>query len=232
MEQWIGPLQVLLVLLAVGLMVYRHIAGKRRFEALKTWAQSHGLTFSAARQDGFDKRFPNYRCLQQGTNRYAHNVMEGKWQGRPVEAFDYHYETHSTDAKGRRQTHHHHFSAVIAHSDVTLEPLIVRPEGVFDRIKEFFGFDDIDLESAEFSRRFYVSAQDKRWAYDVLHPRAMQFLMDQPTFAIQFDPRAAIAWRSRRFAAEDFAAAASVLDTLLGGLPDHVVERQRAKGSA
>ena len=38
-------------------------------------------------------------------------------------------------------------------------------------------FDDIDFESDEFSRKFYVQSSDRKFAYDVLHPRMMEFLL-------------------------------------------------------
>ncbi len=40
-----------------------------------------------------------------------------------------------------------------------------------------FGFSDIDFESAEFSQKFYVQSRDKRFAYDLLHPNMLEFLL-------------------------------------------------------
>ena len=55
--------------------------------------------------------------------------------------------------------------------------LLIRPEGFFDKVAGAFGFDDIDFESEEFSRAFFVKSSDKRFAYDVLHPRMLELLM-------------------------------------------------------
>ncbi|MCZ6810529.1 MAG: hypothetical protein O7D97_00875, partial [Planctomycetota bacterium] len=65
--------------------------------------------------------------------------------------------------------------------------LLIRREGMFDKLAGAFGFDDIDFESAEFSKRFYVKSPDKRFAYDVIHPRMMEFLLggDPPTVDIE-----------------------------------------------
>ena len=41
---------------------------------------------------------------------------------------------------------------------------IVRPEHVFDRLASFLGFDDIDFESVEFSKRFMVKFADRKFA--------------------------------------------------------------------
>jgi hypothetical protein len=148
-----------------------------------------------------------------------------------VLAFDYHYETHSTDSKGQRQTHHHHFSAVIVGSDVPLKPLLIRPEGFFDRVKGFFGFEDINFESAEFSRKFFVAAPDRKWAYDVLHQRAMEFLLVSPVFSLRFDTQCVIAWRSATFEPAEFTQALTLVRGLLEQIPDFVVKEQRRSAS-
>ena len=95
-------------------------------------------------------------------------------------AFDYHWQTHSTNSKGQRQTHTHRMSALVVDARVPLKGLQIRAENFFDKMKSAFGFDDIDFESAEFSRKFHVSAEDRKWAYDVLHARAIEFLLAQP----------------------------------------------------
>ena len=77
-------------------------------------ARGHnGLRFTETRDGSMDDRYPVFTCLRQGSNRYAYNVMHGRAEGRDACCFDYHYETYSTDSKGQRQTHHHHFSAVV-----------------------------------------------------------------------------------------------------------------------
>ncbi len=218
------PLFVILIVVAIGGMIaYGFYAKAKRRQALRAWAQAKGYRFEPGRER-IEGRYPGFRCLRQGSNRYAYNRVAGAWNGRPLHAFDYHYETHSTDSKGNRRTHHHTFSALVLDNDFPLKPLFLRPEGFFDKVKDFFGFDDIDFESAEFSRRFHVSAEDKRWAFDVIHARTMQFLLDQPHFSIQFDGPHAIAFRSQTFGPEEFESAAAVLDGVLSELPDYVVQ--------
>ncbi len=135
--------------------------------------------------------------------------MHGTWQGYRILGFDYHYQTYSYSKNGR-QTHHHYFSAAILQSPVPLKPLFIRPEGFLDRVAEFLGFDDIDFESLEFSRRFYVKSPDRRWAYDVIHQRTMEFLLASPPFTVQFDRASVIVYRDRIFSPAEFEAAAEV----------------------
>lgn len=226
------PLVLLFVLFAalvIGLIIYGVIAAARRRKELAEWGRSRGLRFTPGQDGSLEDRYPRFDCLQQGSNRYGYNFLEGDWSGRPFLGFDYHYETYSTDSKGRRSTHHHHFSAVILGSEIPLEPLFIRPEGFFDKVKEFLGFDDIDFESAEFSRRFYVKSPDKRWAYDVIHPRTMEFLLAMPRFTIQFDRRCAIALDSSTFATRRFEEAAEILRGIFDRLPDYLVEQRRGR---
>ena len=219
--------RIIIIVFAVfiALAVLGGIQAAKRRKKLMEWAKSRGLSFIRQKARGFDTRFPCFTKLREGSNRYAYNIMEGDWSGRPITAFDYHYETHSTDSKGNRQTHHHHFSSVIIHSGLPLKPLFIRPESFLDRIAEFVGFDDIDFESAEFSRKFYVKSEDRRWAYDVIHARTMQFLLDMPQFTIEFDRHYVIAYHSSTFRANDFENAANVVNGILERFPDYLVKQ-------
>lgn len=213
---------VVLILLVVGAIAYgQYQAAQKRRQALQQWAASEGLTFDPGRDFTLDEQFP-FPCLKQGSRRYGYNLTAGNWRGYPYLGFDYHYETYSYGKHGRR-THHHYFSAVILKCPIPFRPLFIRPENLLDKLTEFIGFDDIDFESLEFSREFYVKSPDKRWAYDVLHPRTMEFLLSSPRFTLQFDGEYAIAYRSYRFAVEEFAQAAEVLRGIFERLPRYLV---------
>ena len=211
-----------------ALAIYGWYAAKRRREELGAWAGSRGLSFNESREYGLDARYPEFDNLRKGDNRYAYNTMRGAWQKRPFCGFDYHYETHSTDSKGRRQTQHHHFSVVILDSDIPLQPLLIRPEGFLDKVAGAFGFEDINFESAEFSRKFYVNAPNKKWAYDVIHPRCMEFLLSMPPFTLQLAPGHVMACRDSPLCAEAFAQAVDVLAGIMDRLPDYLVAQQKA----
>ena len=219
-------LWIAILLLAAGMAVYSWQAASKRRMALLAWATAHKLDFSPAKDDSLECRYPEFDCLRQGHSRYASNLLQGHWGQRPMVGFDYLYVTGS--GKNR---HTHQFSAVILDSDVILQPLLIRPEGLFDKVTEFFGADDIDFESAEFSRRFFVKAPNKRWAYDVLHSRAMEFLLANPRFTIQFSALRVICYRSGRFSPADFEAACQVVTGLLDQLPDYVIRQQGTRRS-
>ena len=118
------------------------------------------------------------------------------------------------------------FSAAILSCPIPLRALLVRPEGFFDKIGEFFGFDDIDFESAEFSRSFYVKSPDKKWAYDIIHQRTMEFMLAAPRFSLQFAGNAVIAWRGSTFKPGDFEQAEELVRGILDRVPEYVVKQQ------
>ena len=216
------PVFVLIAVVIVVAIIYGFHAAAQRRKKLSAWAMNNGLSFDSSKDRGMDDRFGEFKCLRRGSSRHAFNIMEGDWAGLPMTAFDYHYETGS--GKNRST---HRFSAVILASPIPLKPLYIRREGFFDKLTEFFGFDDIDFESAEFSRRFYVKSPDRRWAYDVIHQRMMEYLLSGPDFAVQFDRGHVIAWRSGMFQPADFAAAAEFVRGIFERLPEYLIRRQR-----
>ncbi len=219
------PILILIAVVVVAALAAGWYLSARRRKELDAWAASKGIGFSPGHDRGMEAVFPHFDCLRQGSNRYAYNIMHGAWKNREFTGFDYHYETYSYSSKGGRQTHHHHFSAVVLVGPVRLKPLFIRPEGFFDKVTEFFGADDIDFESAEFSRKFFVKSPDRRWAFDVIHQRTMEFMLGMPQFSLQFNGPAVIAWRGSRFGVADFEQAAELVEGILERLPEYVLKQ-------
>lgn len=178
---------VLFVVAIVVLAIFGAIAARKRREALAQLAARLGLSFSTEHDTAIPERYGFLNRLAQGSNRYAYNIMAGRYGGRSVQAFDYHYETHSTDSKGNRRTHHHHFSFFILTLERAFPELHISREGIFSKIGQALGFDDIDFESHEFSRKFSVRSKDKKFAYDVCHARMMEYLLANDDLTIEIE---------------------------------------------
>lgn len=155
-------------------------AEQQRREALAALAAELGLTFDPDHDRDHDDHYAQFEIFRRGHSRAASNTLRGRLElfGRPcpVRAGDFRYKVTRSTGKSTSTTTYR-FSYLIVHPPWDTPPLLIRPEGVFDKLAGMFGFDDIDFESAEFSRRFYVKSSDKRFAYDVLHPRMMEFLL-------------------------------------------------------
>jgi hypothetical protein len=123
----------------------------------------------------------------RGDHPRARNVLTGKESGRPFVAFDYSFQTHSSDDKGHRTTSTHHWWVCVVPMPGWLGPVQVEPESALDRVAGAVGLvDDVELESEEFNRRFRVTARSRKLASDILTPRTMEYL-------IAADPEA---WRT------------------------------------
>ena len=185
------PAVVIFIILGVALViiiaVLAHLREKKRREAFQALATQYGFRYSAARDHDIPQRYGFLDKLRQGSGRYAYNTLAGDYEGHPVQVFDYHYETHSTDSKGRRQTHHHHFSFFILQLPKAFPELRIYPEGFFSKVGQMIGFDDIDFESVEFSRAFCVRSTDKKFAYDVCHARMMEYLLQDRDLSLEIE---------------------------------------------
>lgn len=175
------------VALIVVLGIFGHLAAKKRREAMMALAAKLGLHFDPGKDRNVAHRYGFLDKLQAGSNHYAFNVLSGIYQGHDARVFDYHYETHSTNSKGHRQTHHHYFSCFLLHVPASFPELVIAREGFFSKIAQAVGYDDIDFESHEFSRRFCVRSANKKFAYDVCHARMMEYLLANDDLVIEIE---------------------------------------------
>jgi hypothetical protein len=189
---------IVFVIFAIGAGIYGAMAAQKRSEDLAGLSRRLGLGFSAGENYGPADRFEFLNQLAQGENRYAFNILSGTYQQNEVLVFDYHYETHSTDSKGRRTTHHHYFSFFILLLPVRFPELRILHESLLSKIAQAFGYADIDFESAEFSRAFCVRSKDKKFAYDVCNAQMMEYLLANRDLGIEIENEAlALAFNSR-----------------------------------
>jgi hypothetical protein len=193
----------LVVAAVIGGAIYSVIANRKRREEIFGLAARLGLNFSAENDPGLADRFGFLDKLAQGSNRYAFNVLSGDYRQNQVLVFDYHYETHSTDSKGNRQTHHHYFSFFILLLPAQFPELKITREGLLSKIAQALGYEDIDFESAEFSRTFCVRSKDRKFAYDVCHAQMMEYLLANRDLSIEIEGSAlALAFDTRLSASE------------------------------
>jgi hypothetical protein len=183
-----------LALIVVGAF-YSERQRQKRLSELSLLALQQGWQFDPSNDRSIADRFHHFSMFSRGQDRFGYNTLRGnvdiREQAWCVQLGDFHYETTttSTDSKGRTSTstHHHRFSYIVFETPyLGAPPLFIRREGFFDKITGFLGFDDIDFESAQFSKRFYVKSKDKKFAYDIVHPRMMEFLLDADPPTIEF----------------------------------------------
>jgi len=189
---------VFLVIAAVGGIIYvAWLMEKRRREAMARLASKLGYGFSARDGWGIPGRYEQIDLFRRGHSRRARNVINGERDGSAVKIFDYRYTTGS----GKNKSTHSRNVMLVEMPEQRFPELYIRREGFFDKIAAAVGFDDIDFESHEFSRKFYVKSRDKRFAYDVVDARMMEFLLGVGDLNIEMEG-ADLAFCERRLSVE------------------------------
>lgn len=206
-----------------GYFLWRH--EKQRVDAVRQWALGHGWHIDRDRSRGWEQKHPGLKVFARGHSKFGRNVLTGTWRDHRVTLLDYRYTT--GHGKNRQV---HRVGMVLLHCDFPTVPLRIRREHVFDKVGEFLGHDDIDFESAEFSRRFHVSSADRKWAYDVIHTRTMDFLLRAPKREIEFGFGEIAVLNSGFCDVEGYRQSLRVAVELYKLIPDYVV--QQMKGSA
>jgi hypothetical protein len=169
-----GVVALIAVVAIVG-----YICAKKRREAMAALAARLGLHF-------LDK-------LRRGSNRYVFNILSGNYQGHDVMMFDYHYQVNSG-----KNTHHHYFSFFILGLPGSFPELVIDKEGFFSKVAQALGYDDIDFESHEFSRKFRVRSPNKKFAYDVCNGQMIEYLLSNSDLSIEIEGEVmAISFNSR-----------------------------------
>jgi hypothetical protein len=189
----IAPL-VIGILIAIGIAAYR--AEQKRREEFMTAARENGLSYSPDERGDWDDRWPRFECFHRGHSRCAFNLMSGRLGGNGPECVTGEYRFKETHGSGKnRRTVTYTFGFAILNSAVSGTPdVLIRREHIFDKVAGFFGFDDIDFESAEFSRTFMVKSPDKRFAYDLIDAQMMEFLLLDGTPNIDIGADAVCLW--------------------------------------
>lgn len=224
------PLVVFIALLVVAAFAYlSHLQNQKRIAELSQVASELGWSFDASKDHDFHHRFSQFDAFGQGHSRYAHNTIHGhlKIEGEEwsVVAGDYHYKITTNNGKSS-STQTYRFSFAIVELPFAHVPdLSVRAEGFFDKIADFLGFDDIDFESAEFSRRFRVKSSDKKFAYAVIHPRMMEFFLDRDPPAIELSQRhCCVRDGNRRWSGAEFRSRFHWIEQFFEKWPRHVID--------
>lgn len=222
------------ILIIAGIAVGQYMSHKRR-QAIAAWAHSKGWSYRKSRSRSIPGTYDAWFDLfNQGSNRYAYNIVQGSVSDEAgsydLEAFDYHYETYSTDSKGRRQTHHHHNTSVILKTGLPLRELAIRPEGWFDKVTEFFGYDDIDFELDEFSRSFHVKAPDRQWAFDVIHQETMEYMLAMPRYTIHMANGYVMIFKTSTLSVQQWEEAISLGSGILARLPQYLRSQWEQQG--
>lgn len=215
---------VLAVLAAIAFIAwFAWKQDQKRRAALASFAAAKGWTFSAADPYELPDRW-HVAPFGTGDSRAAHNIFSGTApNGFPLLAFDYKYVEHSTDSKGNRTSTTYRFAVCVLRLPCPLPALHVGRETVLTRIGSAIGISDIEFESEDFNRAFRVSCSDPKFASDVLHPRAMEMLLQHGRGdEWRFEGADMLSWRSGRVDIPDLLQRVDLMCRVVQSIPTFV----------
>jgi hypothetical protein len=209
------------IALIVVVSVLAYISARKRREAMAALAAKLGLYFEPDKNWDIAQRYSFLDKLRAGSNRYAFNIFLGDYKGYDVIVFDYHYRTGSG-----KNTQHHYISFFILHLPASFPELVIGSEGFFSKIAQAVGYDDIDFESHEFSRKFCVRSPDKKFAYDVCNARMIEYLLSNTDLTIEIEGEALAVSFSSRLSPEQIEPNLNRLITIRSLLPEYLFSRR------
>jgi hypothetical protein len=229
----------LAVLLAIGFVAVT-IAGivlsakaeRERFQALTKWCRDEKWQFDPWQDDNphFD-----YPLFSQGHSRYRRWRAKKRAVGAvtglgdaALELFEYHYAITSNTGRSS-STRHYFFVCARVVTGVDMGRVLIRPETWSDKVAGSIGFDDIDFEDAEFSKRFFVKARDRRQAYDLIDGPMMRFLCASSSPSVETNGRELLVHVAGRADAPNYAAMAGFVTAFLAQLPRPLVNAARSR---
>jgi hypothetical protein len=213
---------VLFIAFAIVAMVFGFIAAEKRRQAMRDIAAKLGLSFYSAKDKSIARQYEFLDKLRQGHNRYAYNILSGKYHDHEVRIFDYHYQTGSG-----KDTHHYNISFFMLQMPMVFSELKIGREDFFSKIGQALGYDDIDFESHEFSQKFCVRSKNKKFAYDFCNAQMIEYLLSNPDLTIEVEHHILAISFNRRLSPENIEPNIERLLKLRSLMPDYLFDRSK-----
>jgi hypothetical protein len=157
---------------AVALIILSFVGQWRRRRALRYLARRLGLVY-AKRDDALAQRL-GFLSLLGGRGVIARNAASGTYEGRAVHVFDAEVGKRSF---ALNRTDPLRFTCLVLEHEGHFPELLITPRLPRWDVDLTLREDDVELESAEFAKAFRVWSRDRKFAYDICHPRMMEYLL-------------------------------------------------------
>jgi len=177
-----GVLISLMCLILLSFYIYE----KRRRRGLGAEAQRLGLHYSYYDPYGIPSAYAHMNHFSLGVNRYAFNVIHGRYDGYAVLAFDYQYSIEPPKPKRRQPPTSYILSLLILMLEARLPRIIVHPRGMADKFPPVpEDFQDVAFDSPAFSSTYLVKSTQPDFARQLFHPGTLAYFVKHPALSIE-----------------------------------------------
>lgn len=213
----------------IAIAVYAWRREKKRAEAFTALAEHLGLRYRG-KMSAYEiaGQYAPLELLTRGNaNRVGKHVLVGKFEGFEVMTCAYQYTRRSGSGKNRSSTTYHRGLAMLK-LNLHTPRLLIRKEGMFDKVGGWFGLDDIDFESDQFSRQYWVKCDNPKFAYMLIDPRMMELLLARSAYQWELSNGWIAVWREDELDPEETPDLLKSLAAFAGAVPRIVKEQYRA----
>lgn len=199
---WIVPL--LFGLLAIGvlfLFIRAEVRRQRlRTEAFQKVAAEMGFEFLPTGKEGFWGDLSMFHLFQQGHSKQFRNLMRGTAIGLDVCIFDYEFTT----GGGKHAVRWRQTAIGFRSPDLDLPDFGMRPEGFWQRLGQWLGYQDIDFKSHEqFSRQYILRGSDEVGVRKLFREPLLEYFTEHAGMNIEgHGDRLLVYWQARQMGAE------------------------------
>ena len=168
---------------------------KKRTEDLAAAAGRMNFTFAKEASPHLLSTVEHFKLFSAGHSKKIRNVFTGKAGDLDVSVFDYRYTTGGgKNSNTSRQT------VMLFESDQLEFPrFALRPESVFHKIGQVFGYEDIDFAThEEFSKRYLLRGEDENAVRSTFSSAALSFYETDRTLSTEAHGRQLIHYRARK----------------------------------
>jgi hypothetical protein len=174
--------------------------------------------------DAFVSRFLGFEPFGRGHSRRAYNLACGRRDGNDWYFFDYEYWETSQDSDGNSKETVHRCGVAAVRLPVALPALKLEPENVLHRLGAKVGMRELQVEYEDFNRRYWITTSMPKEAYDILHPQALEYLMNHPPRTWQMGGLYLLATASRPFDPHELRRVLQEMEGLIALIPAYVRE--------
>lgn len=199
----------------------QHLGFEYRMEGTGYVSSSGFMALFSEETDPFLSKFAIFSPFGQGHSQEVKNLMFGRRGDRDWYLFDYSYKT--TQHNGKTTTTTTHPYGIVAVRIPMVFPLLsLAAENVFHRIGSKLGMRELTFELEEFNRRYFIQCEEAREAHDILHPKAIDYLMRQPIRHWQFGSTYILFATPGSIQPMEFERQMRELDGFVDTIPDYV----------
>ena len=167
----------------VGVIIFvSHKREQARTQQFRSVADDLGLQFHPQGDPQVHRQIDQLRLFNRGHGRKTRNLLCGKTRDVQVAIFGYRFTT----GGGKNQQTHQQTVISFQSPHLALPAFELRPENVFHKIGQAFGYKDIDFDShPTFSSRHLLRGPDEAAVRDFFTPEVLEFFESRQGISVE-----------------------------------------------